>query len=295
MSTLNEKLIVGCGYLGCRVAARWVAKGHTVHAVTRSQETAKRFRELGLTPLVADVTRPPSLAALSDLTNVDTVLFADGFDRRVSIPIQDVYVAGLSHILDALHAGIQRLIYISSTGVYGQTDGSWVDEDSPCLPTRDGGKACLAAEQLLSSSPFADRVVALRLAGIYGPERVPRKSDLLSNKSFPQDGHLNLIHVDDAASTVLAAEQLAISPCTYVVSDGNPVLRADYYKELKRLLNVTPTSGDQSATASTDGTTRNERARADKKIRADRYLADLKVELKYPDYRTGLAAIVKSE
>ena len=290
MSEVSEKLIIGCGYLGLRVAARWVGQGNTVHAVTRSTATAEQFRQKGLCPIVADVTQPESLEALGKLSHVDTVLFAVGFDRSVGVPIHDVYVDGLKSVLDVLPNRIERFIYISSTGVYGQTDGSWVDEDSTCEPTRDGGKACLAAEQLLRSSSFAEQTIVLRLAGIYGPDRVPRKADLLSNKSFPQTGHLNLIHVADAATTVLAAEQLATPGDTYLVSDGQPVLRSDYYSELKRLLNVHPAEGTEKETP--DGSSRKQRARADKKIRSDKFLRELKVQLEFPSYREGLAAIL---
>ena len=292
MCEVGEKLVIGCGYLGLRVAACWVAQGKTVHGVTRSTGTAKRFCEMGICPIVADVTDTQSLAAIGKLTNIDTVLFAVGFDRSAGVPIHDVYVDGLQRVMEVLPREIERFVYISSTGVYGQTDGSWVDEDSPCEPTRDGGKACLNAEQLLQSSPFADRVIVLRLAGIYGPERVPRKADLLTNKSFPQSGHLNLIHVEDAAATVLAAEQLTTPPDTYVVSDGHPVLRCDYYSELRRLLNVRTSTTEEADNEMLDGTSSKLRARADKKIRADKFLRELKVELKFPSYREGLAAIL---
>ena len=292
MCEVGEKLVIGCGYLGLRVAVRWVAQGKTVHGVTRSADTAEQFRKMGIYPIVADVTDTQSLGAIGKLENIDTVLFAVGFDRSAGVPIHDVYVDGLQRVLEVLPRGIKRFVYISSTGVYGQTDGSWVDEDSPCEPTRDGGKACLIAEQLLRSSTFADRVIVLRLAGIYGRERVPRKADLLSNKSFPQTGHLNLIHVEDAAATVLAAEQLATPPDTYVVSDGQPVPRCDYYSELRRLLNVPASTTEEAGNKMPDGTSRKQRTPADKKIRAEKFLRELKVELKFPSYREGLAAIL---
>ena len=161
-----------------------------------------------------------------------------GFDRGAGKSIKEVYVDGLKAVVQALPADIGRIIYVSSTGVYGQSSGEWVDEGSPCEPTRDGGKACLQAEAFLQSGRFGDRTIILRLAGIYGPDRVPRKADLIANKSFPTTGHLNLIHVADAASTVLAAEERAGLPSLYVVSDGTPVLRSDYYDELRRLLNI---------------------------------------------------------
>lgn len=265
--------------------------------MTRSKNRADEFYKSGIVPLVADVTKPASLISFADLLNVDTVLFAVGFDRSVGQPIHEVYVTGLQSVLAALPDSIERFIYVSSTGVYGQTDGSWIDEESACEPTRDGGKACLAAEEVLMASRFSQRAIILRLAGIYGPDRVPRKADLVNNKSFPTEGNLNLIHVDDAAATVIAAEQTAPLPSLYVVSDGTPVLRADYYAELRKLLGIadaTNASGSEatSGSAAIETSSRKERARADKRIRSDRFRDELRISLAYPNYREGLAAIL---
>ena len=104
-----------------------------------------------------------------------------------------------------------RFIYISTTGVYGPASGEWIDETTPPDPQRDGGRASLAAERALAASPFAARGVILRLAGIYGPGRVPFIEELCAGEPIPAPttGYLNLIHVDDAAETVLAADSKA--------------------------------------------------------------------------------------
>ena len=161
------RLVFGCGFLGQRVATRWLAEGTPVYAVTRSEGRAQLFRQVGLQPIVADVTRPESLV---DLPVANTVLFAVGFDRNSDDTIQRVYVEGLRAVLSALRSPVDRFIYISSTGVHGQRDGSWVDESSACEPVRDGGKAHLQAEQLLAEHRIGARGIVLRLAGIYGPE-----------------------------------------------------------------------------------------------------------------------------
>ncbi|MBL8830463.1 MAG: NAD(P)H-binding protein, partial [Planctomycetaceae bacterium] len=124
---MSTKLIVGCGYLGLRVAGRWLAQGDTVYAVTRSSARADEWRGLGIHPLIADVTDP---ASLRDLPVAETVLFAVGYDRSAGKAIGDVYVDGLRHVLDALPTATGRVIYISSTGVYGECDGDWVDEST---------------------------------------------------------------------------------------------------------------------------------------------------------------------
>ncbi len=230
-----RRLIIGCGYLGSRVAPRWREAGDDVLVVTRSDQRAAAFQQQGLRPVVADVTSP---ATLAELPVADTVLYAVGFDRGAGLSMREVYVDGLRHVLDALPAATGRIIYVSSTGVYGQSDGAWLDEDSPTQPERESGQVCLAAEELLESHRLGDRAVVLRLAGIYGPDRVPNSAALLAGEPIdsPEEGYLNLIHVDDAATVVLAAAAHPQPSPRYVVSDGHPVLRRDYYAEAARLL-----------------------------------------------------------
>ena len=280
------KLIFGCGYLGMRVAHRWLDAGHDVYATTRSATRAKEFRALGIHPLVRDLN---STVVLPELPSLDTVLFAVGFDRTSGKTIHDVYVEGLRNALASLPHSFQRFIYTSSTGVYGQSDGQWVDEDSPCEPTRDGGCACLAAERLLEAHPRGPRAIILRLAGLYGPRRIPKWDAVKAGipLSVEPHGYLNLIHVDDAARIVLAAEANAKPPCRYLVADGEPVARGDFYRELARRLAapspqfVNPPPGSSAA----------ERAISSKRVRNARMRHDLDVTLMYPSYREGLAAI----
>ena len=93
--------------------------------------------------------------------------------------------AACENVLAALPSDVGRFIYISTTGVYGNAGGEWVDEDTPPDPQRDGGRASLAAEQVLAASPLADRGVVLRLAGIYGPGRIPFLDKLRAGEPIP--------------------------------------------------------------------------------------------------------------
>jgi nucleoside-diphosphate-sugar epimerase len=142
--------------------------------------------------------------------------------------------------------------------------------------------------------------VVLRLAGIYGPSRVPNRADLLEQKPLPFDptSALNLIHVDDAASIVLAAEKSAPVPRTYVVSDGHPVARGDYYAELAKLWHappplfaapgeVDPSSGNAIAPPRRGG--------ADKRIDTTRLMSELAPALEFPDFQAGLRGIIELE
>jgi len=273
----RTKLIVGCGYLGRRVARRWIDAGDSVVGVVRHEEHSEQLRQLGIRPVVADVTRP---ATLANLPSAETILYCVGLDPQSTRSRRALYVDGLTNVLRAVGEDTRRIIYTSSTGVYGQTDGGWVDEDSPCGPTREAGRVFLEAERLLSGDVWGSRAILLRLAGLYGPGRLPRKADVRAGKPIvaPRRGYLNLIHVDDAASVVLAAESRATPPRTYCVTDGNPVERRAYFGGLaERLGAVSPRfvepAGDVPVAI---------RAAADKRVRNTRMMTELAPTLQYP-------------
>ena len=288
-----RRLVVGCGYLGQPVAASWLADGDQVFVTTRCETRAAELANAGFRPIVCDVTQPESLSQLSAVSAYQTVLFAVGFDRQSDSSIEDVYVDGLRHVLAALPK-THCFIYISSTGVYGQSQGEWVDEQSPCEPTRAGGKACLAAERLLQSSSWTEQAVVLRLAGIYGPGRIPNRSRLIAGQPMiaPTDSYLNLIHVEDAVRAIRSCAQSARPPVTYVVSDNHPVRRRAYYTELARLSGIRPSS-ITFIDAADDA--RDQRRTGNKRVRSTAILDALQIAWQYPDYRHGLAAVVADE
>jgi nucleoside-diphosphate-sugar epimerase len=281
----KSRLIFGCGYLGSRVAARWHALGDGVFAVTRWPNRAEALTAQGWQPIVADVTRPETLR---DLPRVDTVLYAVGHDRGSGKTMREVYVDGLCAVLNAMIDRTSRFLYVSSTGVYGQTDGSWVDESSPCEPTRESGRVCLEAENALRDHALVNRSVVLRLAGIYGPGRLPNRDALLAGEEIesPEEGFLNLIHVEDAASVVVAAADHPSPSSLYLVSDGHPASRREYYAEAARLLGATP----PRFAPPREGSAKLDRAAGNRRIDNTRMLAELPVRLAYPSFREGLAA-----
>ncbi len=205
----GSTLIVGCGYLGGRVADALVATGRPVFALTRSRTDELTAR--GIRPTLGDVTDPGSLQKLPE---VEWVVYAVGMDRAAGKSMREVYVGGLRNVLAAL-PGSPRITYVSSTGVYGQTAyvsstgvygqtaGEWVTEASATEPTEESGKVVLAAEQALREVR-ADATI-LRFAGIYGPGRLLRKQPLLKGDPFIGDADkwLNLIHVADGVRAVL--------------------------------------------------------------------------------------------
>lgn len=285
---MSRLLILGCGYLGERVAVVWHALGRPVTAVTRSPTRADQWRKRGWTPLIGDVCDPPSLA---NLPEVDTVLFAIGYDRQAPHSQRAVYVDGLAAVLSVMKQRCRRFLYVSSSGVYGQQDGEWVDEESPCEPTQPGGQLCLEAEGLVHAAfPKPGNGVVLRFAGIYGPGRLlSRVEQLHAGQPLAgrPDAWLNLIHVaDGAAAVITAAEAVTPSGC-YLVSDDQPVHRDDYYRYLASLVGAPPPTFDES-TPSKRGS-----GGLNKRCRNTRLHAELLPMLRFQTYCEGLTDAVR--
>ena len=288
-----HKLIIGCGYLGHRVARAWVADGHSVSALTRSTTRAAELSQEGIRPIVGDICDPSTLAGLPA---ADTVVFAVGYDRSSGHSQQAVAVDGLRNVLRIIASRTGRLISISSSSVYGQSGGEWVDESTPCHPVQPGGECCLAAEWLVHS--FFDtpsdsqgepgrtlRANVLRLSGIYGPGRLlSRVESLRAGEPLAGrgDAWLNLIHVDDAVLAVCACEERGQPGQTYLVSDDQPIRRAEYYGLLAELSGAPPPRfNPESAPARGSGG-------INKRCLNRRMSEELKVVLTYPTINEGL-------
>ena len=271
----GTQLIFGCGYLGLRVARLWLANGRRVAAVTRTN--GNTLRSAGIEPITGDVCNPESFRTLPAAA---TVLYAVGMDRSAGKSMRDVYVSGLGHVLDTLPP-CSRFVYVSGTSVYGQSNGEWVNEDSPTDPTEEAGKVVLEAEQLLrAKKPDA---IILRCAGLYGPNRLLRKRPILNGEPLVGDADkwLNLVHITDAASVVLLAESHATPGETYNIADGAPVSRSDFYTRLAELLHAPEPKFVHRA----------EQGAPNRRIDATKFRA-LGWEPVFASYREGLSAAV---
>jgi nucleoside-diphosphate-sugar epimerase len=279
-----DHLIIGCGYLGHRIAALWRAHGHRVFVTTRRADQAAAWQALGYHPLVCDVLDPASLRSLA---RASTVVHAVGLDRASGQSMRDVYVQGLANVLAALPAP-QRFLYVSSSSVYGQTDGSWVDESSPTEPLEESGKIVLEAEELLRARlPMA---IVLRFAGIYGPGRLLRQKSIQAGEPIvgDPDKWLNLIHVEDGAAAVLAAQTRGVPGAIYNICDGEPVRRRDFYTDLARLLKAPP----PRFASPPPGQRTPPHEKANRRIGNRRMREEIGVRLHCADYRSGLVGSV---
>ncbi len=271
-------LIFGCGYLGRCVAEKWLKQGRRVFAVTRGGS----ILPAGVERIVGDVVQPETLKALP---SVDTVLYAIGFDRTAGPSMRAVYVDGLANVLTHLPQP-KRFVYVSSSSVYGQTDGVWIDESAPTKPAEESGRIVLEAESLLLAK-LASTII-LRFSGIYGPGRLLRRQTIEKGEPIVGDADkwLNLIHRDDGVRAVLAAETRGTPGCVYNVCDDHPVRRRYFYTTLARVLGaappmfVTPPANQPIPP----------HERAHRRINNLRLKRDLGVVLQYPNYDQGLRA-----
>jgi nucleoside-diphosphate-sugar epimerase len=282
-------LIIGCGYLGQRLGTMLYEQGERVFGTVRSASRASLLAGLGIEPVIANVLEPDSLR---ELPEANGVFYCVGFDRAAGSSMRTVYVDGLQNVIDRLPRSVMRFVYASSTGVYGQTDGGWVDESSPTSPQHESGKVCLEAEDRVRA--WADSgnrrasAVVLRFAGLYGPGRMVRRSILERGEPIPGDPHkfLNLIHIDDAARAAAAALTTAQPHPLYLVCDDRPVMRKEYYAQMATLLGTPEprfeVPGPDSPEAARDAT--------NKRINNHRLKSSLHLTLIHPDITTGLFA-----
>ena len=192
--------ILGCGYVGLELA-RQLGADHEVVGVRRSEAGLAAVEETGAEPVRADVTDADDLAAVPD---VDAAVFAASSGGRGAEAARRVYVDGLRTVVRSFGARERvpdRLVYTSSTGVYGDHDGEWVDEETPLDPTTEKTEVLAEAERLareLAPEHGIDGAVA-RFAGLYGPDRYRLDRYL---EGPVTEGYLNMIHRDDAAGVV---------------------------------------------------------------------------------------------
>lgn len=277
----RRRLVVGCGYLGERLAGRWAAAGDDVWGIVRTASRVERLTAAGVRPIVADVAGDIAPVAIPA---VDTVVWSVGFDRSAGHAYHDVHVGGLGRLLDILPPR-PRVLFVGSTGVWGRVDGMIVDETTPTRPDREAGRVLLEAEALLAGHPRGPGTV-LRLAGIYGPGRLPRLDDVRAGRPIvaDPDSWLNLIHVDDAVRVIMAVADHPSPGPLYVVSDGHPLRRRDFYDRLATLVSAPRPTWTPPAPEARGG---------DKRVDPERLFTEIGPGIMHPDPLRALEAILR--
>jgi len=229
-ASMPTLLIIGFGDVARRALPKLAGHWRLLAAVRRPEQ-AVAARALGVTPLLVDLDRPALLSRLAGL--------ADALLYTAPPPDSGVRDLRLRHTLAALaKAGSipQRVVYISTSGVYGDTGGGWVDETHPCRPTSDRARRRYDAERTLRG--FAARhgssVTVLRAPGIYAAERLPlaRLTSGTPSISAAEDSISNHIHADDLATLCVAALRRRGGVRVYNACDATPLPVGDWFDKL---------------------------------------------------------------
>ena len=285
---MSVLLSLGHGYSARALTPLLRARGWTVIGTTRDAAKAEALRAEGVEPLLWGDDIAPALArATHVLTSVAPD--ADGD------PALRLYGGALR---GGLGAG-QWLGYLSTTGVYGDHAGGWVDEETPLAPSTRRGRWRVAAEAEWAALARATGAAlhVFRLAGIYGPGRGPfAKVRAGSARRIVKPGQVfSRIHVDDIAATVLASIDRPVAAPgdlrAYNVCDDDPAPPQDVIGEAARLLGLPMPPEEAFETAEMTPMARSFYAES-KRVRNDRIKAELGVALRFPDYRAGLSDLL---
>ncbi|MBK9139116.1 MAG: SDR family oxidoreductase [Verrucomicrobia bacterium] len=233
-------LIVGCGYVGAKVGEVVARQGHEVFGVRRSATANPELAALGIEPINVDIAAPNALDRAPG--PFDWVVFCAAASGPTVEDYRRIYLDGALRLTQWLRSQpLAKLVYTSSTGVYGQSDGSEVDESSPAAPGTPTGEVLLEAEQIFLNAARHDSLpaVVLRVAGIYGPGRGFWLKQFLAGEARLEGvGRriLNMIHRDDVAGAVIAALQKGAPGEIYNAVDNEPVTQATVFEWLARTL-----------------------------------------------------------
>jgi nucleoside-diphosphate-sugar epimerase len=283
-------LIVGCGYIGLPLGAELARQGHEVFGVRRTAGATAELPAAGITPVVADITRPETLPPLT--TAFDWVVNTTSSSHGDAGDYRRVYFDGNRNLIEWLAAAPpKKFAYTSSTGVYGQDDGSLVKESSPTDPATDTGRILVEAENLLLASAQEKKfpAVILRVAGIYGPERGHLFRQLLRGEAvLAGDGMraLNMIHRDDVIGCLIAALKSGRAGEIYNAVDDEPVAQVNFFRWLCECLDkpMPPLVPEDPA---------GKRGVTNKKVSNRKLKMELGYQFKYPNFRKGYTAEIQ--
>jgi nucleoside-diphosphate-sugar epimerase len=280
-------LIVGCGYVGLPLGIELVRRGHEVFGLRRSDSRGE-LEQSGITPVIADITSREDFGKIPAPFDwvVNTVSSTKGGVEEY----RAVYLEGTRHLIDWLAPqSPHQYVYTSSTSVYGQTDGSWVTEESPTEPKSETSQILVETEQLLLKATHEMDFPAtiLRVAGIYGPERGHLFQQYLRGEAeLSGDGSrlINMVHRDDVVAAIIAALERGTPGRVFNVADDEPVTQQEFFAWLSNQLAMPmPPRAEETNRVRKRGLT-NKRV-SNRKLRLE-----LDCELKYPTFRQGYAA-----
>jgi len=275
-------LIAGCGYVGEALGRRLLADDHEVWGLRRNP----RSLPPGIKCIAADVAQPEDLADLPG--GIDVAFYLVSPNGSEDALYRRAYVDGIRGLTRALHRDGQkpRLLFASSTAVYRQYDGAWVDESSETAPDHWSGKRLLEGEQIALQALPSTTVV--RFGGIYGPRRTQLIDRVRSGRATyradpPQ--YTNRIHRDDCAGVLRHLMDLENSESIYLAVDNEPAEERAVLLWLAGVMGSPEPREAEKAEVS-------KRPRANKRCRNDR-LVQSGYRFRYPTFREGYSAVLE--
>ena len=272
-------LIAGCGDVGSRLATQLAQQGHEVIGLRRSP-----FVLPGVTALQGDLTQPDSLNVPDNLDIVVVLLSPDGHDVDA---YRRTYYNGTQHLLQALRGQqLKHLFWVSSTSVYGQDDGSMVDEHSAAEPTSATAQVLLTSEALAQTASWPTTVV--RCSGLYGPGRLRLLRWVEEGRAVQVDppSWTNRLHVDDAAGILTLVIVRSLAGMTvqdlYIATDPAPAPQHEVLDWIADTMKVSRVSHEA-----------RQGGRSNKRLSSVR-LARLGYVWQYPDFRSGYRSVISS-
>lgn len=276
-------LIVGCGAIGYELANVLAESGHEVTGLKRNPPATHQEK---FQYIKADITIAADLDVLT--YDFEHVFFIVSADSRNENSYREIYGTGINNLIDkfAQSSISAPWIFVSSTSVYGQAKGEWVDEDSPALGSKDTSRAIVAAEQLLMA--LNPENVIVRFSGIYGPGREYLLRMARQAPTIQQNPpyFTNRIHQTDCVGVLafLLEQRMAgvsLQQC-YLVSDDEPAPLWDVISWLAETMSCSPPSPDNAVK---DDTNMNKRCRNDR-------IKKLGYQFHYPNYKKGYRELI---
>ena len=289
---MSDTFIIGCGDIGVRVARLEQARGRTVAGLARNAAGAERLRAFGIEPTMGDL---DDAASLANLPTAGKLLYY--FAPPPGGGPWDTRTRNFCAALDPAQAPA-KVVYISTSGVYGDCGGEWVTEETPVNAQTSRAKRRLDAETALFAwgKETGAAVVILRVTGIYGPGRLPlarlqQGHPVLNEAESPPT---NRIHADDLAGVCMAAADRAADGEIFNVSDGQPGTMTQYFNAAADLLGlprppqVTMAQAQQVMTPMMLSYLTETRRMDNRKLREQ-----LGVTLRYPELESGLKNVIE--
>ncbi len=273
-------LIAGCGYVGSALARQLVQDGHDVFGLRRAPTDLPQ----GVVPVAADLAAGRDLAAVpGDLDACVTAISADGRSESAYEAAYVRAVRNLRSLLEGESPNCQRWVFTSSTAVYGDELGDWVDEDTSTSPSSFTGRTVLEGERLVLGSGIPHRTV-VRLGGIYGPGRTRLIDSVRAGEATcpPEPTFTNRIHRDDAAGAIRHLLTLDEPAEVYVGVDTDPAERCEVLTWMAEQLGV-------PAPGTGPGSSRGNKRASSARLQATGYT------FRYPTFREGYRAILDGQ